>query len=148
MSKITSLWRWTPKTNMLTKPFLKAYIPLRRKNIYVGSLPWPRPPTQNFEMGVPTCWYLKMLKFAFPPTRNPNASQWNIGCVGSQTQISCVGHVHFSFYDVDFIRVGSHFSAEYGLKFDTQHRGLATGRQGLFLNSTCDTGPWQHYREF
>ena len=30
--------------------------------------------------------------------KTPNASQWNIGCVGSQTQISCVGHVHFMFF--------------------------------------------------
>ena len=92
-----------------------AYIPLRRKNICVGSLPWLRPPTLNFALAVPTCWYLKMLKFAlhptrilkfaFPPTRNPNASQWNIGCVGSQTQISRVGHVHFMFFCVNFICV-------------------------------------------
>ena len=33
------------------------------------------------------CWYLKMLKFVFPPTQNPNASQWNIGCVGCQRNI-------------------------------------------------------------
>ena len=46
------------------------------------------------------------LKFALPPTRNPKASQWNIGCVGSQTQISHVGHVHFMFLCVDFICVG------------------------------------------
>ena len=37
----------------------------------------------------------KNAKFALPPTQNPNASQCNIGCVGSQTQIICVGHVHF-----------------------------------------------------
>ena len=46
----------------------------------------------------------------------PNVSQWNIGCVGSQTQISRVGHIHFIFVCVDFIRVGSRFSVEYGLK--------------------------------
>ena len=33
-----------------------------------------RNPTQN-------------LQFAFYPTRNPNASQWNIGCVGSQRKM-------------------------------------------------------------
>ena len=37
-------------------------------------------------------------------TRNPNASQWNIGYVGSKTQNSCVGHVHFFFFF--FICVG------------------------------------------
>ena len=44
------------------------------------------------------------------PKQNPNASQWNIGCVGSQTQISCVGHVHF-FFLCRFL-----FPVEYGLK--------------------------------
>ena len=44
------------------------------------------------------CWYLKMLKFAFPPTQHPNASQWNIGCVGSLALGPCVGHVHFIFF--------------------------------------------------
>ena len=55
-----------------------------------------------FSLGIPTCWHLKTLKFALPQTRtqkfalppmqNPNACQWNIGCVGSPG----VGHVHFT----------------------------------------------------
>ena len=99
----------------------KAYIPLRRKttgvvanaNFGVGVHP-----TQNFVLAIPTCSYLKALKFALPrmrnikfvlpPTQNPNVSQWNIG--------SCVGHVYFFFFGVDFICVGSRFSVEYGLK--------------------------------
>ena len=40
----------------------------------------------------------QILKFALSPMRNPNASQWNIGCLGSQTQISHIGHVHFMFF--------------------------------------------------
>ena len=36
--------------------------------------------------------------FSHHPTQNPNASQWNIGWVGYQTQISFVGHVHFMFF--------------------------------------------------
>ena len=42
---------------------------------------------QNFMLGIPTCWYLKtlkfalaptrILKFALPRTRNPKTSQWN-----------------------------------------------------------------------
>ena len=36
--------------------------------------------------------------FSRHPMQNPNMSQWNIGCVGYQTQISCVGHVHFMFF--------------------------------------------------
>ena len=56
---------------------------------------------QNFAL--PNAKYSNMLVyfalddayFSRHPTQNPNASQSNIGCVGSQTQISCVGHVHF-----------------------------------------------------
>ena len=32
------------------------------------------------------------------PTQNPNASQWNIGCVGFQTPNFRVGHVLFMFF--------------------------------------------------
>ena len=38
------------------------------------------------------------LKFALPPTPNPNASQWNIGVVGTQRKHFRVGHVHFMFF--------------------------------------------------
>ena len=41
------------------------------------------PQHHNFALPIPTCWYLKTRKFALPPTPNPNASQWNIGCIGS-----------------------------------------------------------------
>ena len=71
------------------------------------------PQRHNLALEIPTCWYPKTLKFALtptqilkftlPPTQNPNASQWNIGCVGSQTQNFHIGHVHFTFFCVDFI---------------------------------------------
>ena len=87
----------------------------------VGQLPQ----RHNFALPIPTCWYLKMqknalpltqnLKFAIPPPRKPNAGQWNIGCVGSQTQISRVGHVHFIlFMSISFV-LDSQFPVEYGL---------------------------------
>ena len=38
------------------------------------------------------------LKFALPPTPNPNASQWNIGVVGTNRKHFRVGHVHFMFF--------------------------------------------------
>ena len=47
---------------------------------------------------IPTCWYLlRWVTQIFHVTqrKTPNASQWNMGCVGSQMQISCIGHVHF-----------------------------------------------------
>ena len=37
------------------------------------------------------------LKFAFYPTRNPNASKWNIGCVGSQCKILALA-MYISFF--------------------------------------------------
>ena len=55
------------------------------------------------------------LKFALPPTQNPNISQWNIGCVGSQTQISRVGYVDFIFFVLISFALGSQFPVEYGL---------------------------------
>ena len=76
----------------------KAYIPLRRKKVALGPGIGLVPQRHYFALGIPTCWYLKMLKFAFPPTQNPNTSQWNIGCVGSLALGPCVGHVHFIFF--------------------------------------------------
>ena len=38
------------------------------------------------------------LKFALPPTRNPNASLWKIGGIGSPTQNVRVGHVEFMWF--------------------------------------------------
>ena len=76
----------------------KAYVPLRRKQVALGPGVGLVPQRHYFALGIPTCWYLKMLKFAFPPTQNPNASQWNIGCVGSLALGPCIGHVHFIFF--------------------------------------------------
>ena len=59
---------------------------------------------------------MRILKLALPPTRNPKVSQWNIGCVGSQMQNDRVGHLHFLFFCVPFIRVRSRFSVESGEK--------------------------------
>ena len=55
------------------------------------------------------------IQFALPLMQSPNASKWNIGWVWSPTLNFRVGHVHFIFWDVDFIRVGSRFSVEHGL---------------------------------
>ena len=52
------------------------------------------------------------LKLPFSPTRNPNASQWNIGGVGS----SGVGHVYFMYISCIFhVHFIMQFSVEYGL---------------------------------
>ena len=47
------------------------------------------------------------LKLALPPTPTPNASQWNIGGVGS----SGVGHVYFMYISCIFHVVCATFSA-------------------------------------
>ena len=61
---------------------------------------------------------MRNLKVAFYPTRNPNASQWNIGCVGCQRNIFALS-MYISCYCVDFICVGhptqTRFFVEYGL---------------------------------
>ena len=64
------------------------------QNFCVGALPVGLDPQrQNSALGIPTCWYLKTRKFALSPTRNLNVSQWNISCLGFQTQISRIGNV-------------------------------------------------------
>ena len=85
----------------------KAYIPLQRKKVALGPGVGLAPQRHYFALGIPTCWYLKMLKFAFPPMQNPNASQWNIGCVGSMALGLCVGHVHFIFFVLISFALGS-----------------------------------------
>ena len=86
----------------------KAYIPLRRKTIRIVCWRWLGPPMPQFCV---TCTNMLVSKYTknlrYPqckfenlrhPMQNPNASQWNIGCVGFQTQKSCVGHVPFMFF--------------------------------------------------
>ena len=57
---------------------------------------------RNFTLEIPTLEFalapMRILKVALPPTRKPNPSQWNIGCIGSQTQNFQVGHVHFMLF--------------------------------------------------
>ena len=74
------------------------------------------PQRHNFMLGVPTCWYLKTLKFALPPTPTPNASRWKIGGVGSPTQNSCVGHVDFMLF--------VHFQLRWVAKANTISSGI------------------------
>ena len=87
---------------------LKPIFHCDTKKVALGPGVGLAPQRHYFALGIPTCWYLKMLnfafpptqniKFAFPPTQNPNASQWNIGCVGSLALGLCVGHVRFIFF--------------------------------------------------
>ena len=53
------------------------------------------------------------------PNAKPNATQWNVGCVESQTQISRIGHVLFIFFVLISFALGSqrelHFRWNMGL---------------------------------
>ena len=50
---------------------------------------------------------MRALIFASPPMPTFNASQWNIGGVGSPTQGAGVGHVHFMFFVLISFALGS-----------------------------------------
>ena len=64
---------------------------LRWRYQHVGILE----PTQNVKFA---SLRTQNVKFAFPPTPTPDASQWNIGGFGSPTQDFRVGHVHFMLF--------------------------------------------------
>ena len=94
-------------------PITKHFVTCRLKPIFhCDAKPFalgPRfgldPQRHNFALGIPTCWYLKMLKFALPPT--PNLNLPYLQCepqtpvieikvaLGPQPQNSRIGHVHF-----------------------------------------------------
>ena len=78
------------------------------------------PPTQN-------------IKFAFPPTQNHNASQWNIGYVGSMALGLCVGHVHFIFFVLISFPLGSRrkHSFQWNMGFRFGHFVLFKVLKGL-----------------
>ena len=94
----------------------KAYIPLRRNIPGVGGWRWAMPPTPKFALEIQTCWYILALPnakiFVSPDAKlkicvSPDASQWNIGGVGS----SGVGHVYFMYISCILHVVCASFSA-------------------------------------
>ena len=80
----------------------------------------------NFTLAIPTCWYLKTLKFALPPTPTPNTCRWNIGGIGSPMQNSRV-------YNVDFMLFVS-----LSLALGSQHKHNFQWNMGL--NTTAGHG--------
>ena len=106
---------------------------------------------QNFASGISTFWYLKKrkkivllplpnLKFALPPMRNPNVSQWNIGCDESPMQDFHVGHVHFIIF---MCRFHSRFSVEYELYCYVKNRQSVCPEKNRSNSPT--PGPY-HYK--
>ena len=102
-----------------------------------------------------SAFYLtRNLKVAFYPTRNPNASQWNIGCFGSLALGLCVGHVHFIFFVLISFALGSRrkhsFQWNMGLRVCSNKAHLAyfqvgcagftqTGRSCRPASAMCST---------
>ena len=113
----------------------KAYIPLRRKIPGIGGWRWTMPPRQNFALGIPIFWHYLMLKFAFSLTPTPDASQWNIGCVGSQRKmlalamyISCfLCRFHLRWYPTR-----TPFPVEYGLYSDAENANSSPSETACF----------------
>ena len=57
-----------------------------RRGLALGNAPDARILNRRYQH-VGIFWRYLMLKFAFSLTPTPDASQWNIGCVGSQCKI-------------------------------------------------------------
>ena len=107
---------------------LKPIFRCNAKPFTLGPCVGLDPQLHNFALGIQTCWYLKMLKFALPPTPNlkfalpptqtPNASQWNIGPqYGSPTQNLLALALYISFFLCRFhSRWVLFFSGIYALK--------------------------------
>ena len=125
----SGIWALTLLSSCLIKRISNILKPIFHQN--AKYLAWGAgvgqcPRRQNFALGIPTCWYLKCenlhyptpnLKFALAPMPNPDASQWNIGCVGSQPECCCWPCI-FHVFCVDFICVWyptrTPFPVEYG----------------------------------
>ena len=113
--------------------FTKAYIPPERKIPGVGGWRWAMPPTPDFcvtqrkiYQHVGIIWRYPrrqsptpILKFALPPTPNPDASQWNIAGVGSQRKMLALAmYISFFFcrFHLRLYPTRTQFPVEYGLK--------------------------------
>ena len=103
----------------------KAYIPLRRKTIRVGSSRWLRTP--QFHVGNTNMLVSKnALRYPWPKAKakivvTPNASRWNIGGIGSLTRGAGVGHVDFILF------------TSYSLALGTQREPSFQWNTGLIL---------------
>ena len=121
------------------------------------------PQRQNLALGTPTCWYLgangnpfcvlpdafnptRNLKFAFYPTRNPNASQWNIGCVGSLVLGLCVGHVHFICFVLISFALGGRrkHSFQWNMGFNNCNARLCSRLSNLAFSCIDEIENWSH----
>ena len=92
-------------TRFTRRVLLDAFYPTRFTR---RVLPDAFYPTRFTRRVLPDVFYpTRNLKFAFYPMRNPNASQWNIGCVVSLALCLCSWHVHFIFFVLISFELGS-----------------------------------------
>ena len=98
---------------LLKRPLYITFKPIFHcdaKALASGPCVGLHPQRDDFALLIPTFWYLKSRKHPMPnlnllyPTRNQNASQWNIGCV---VQNFRVGHVYFMFFVLISLSFGS-----------------------------------------
>ena len=116
------------------------------------------PQRHNFNLGIPTCWYLKMLKFALPPmlmlkfalppTPTPYTSRWNIGGIGSQTRGAGIGHVDFILFVSISFALGSQRkpSFKWNMGFRSHCIISTSGLHKCFsYTTTCSVSDIQQY---
>ena len=77
------------------------------KKVALGPRVPLAPHRHYFALGIPTCWYLKMLKFAFPPTQNIKFA------FSPDAKPLCVGHVHFIFFVLISFALGSRHKSNF-----------------------------------
>ena len=57
-------------TNTITRIFVKPIFHCDAKTLTLGRCIGQYPHRESFALGVPTCWYLKTLKFVLSPNAN------------------------------------------------------------------------------
>ena len=91
------------------------------QNFRVGALRWSRLPTPEFHVGDTNILVSKNTKICVTTGAkpeicvNPNASQWNVGGVGSPMQNFRIGHVHLFCVSISFA-LGPVFQWNVGFK--------------------------------
>ena len=96
------------------------------------------PQRHNFALGIPTCWYLKTLKFGLPPTLTPNTSRWNIGGVGSPKRAAGVGHIDFMLFTSYSLVLGTQCKPSFQWNTGLTHLTFGQRKQvkGAYLSQT------------
>ena len=111
----------------------KVYIPLQHKTTRVGVSHWFRPPTGPFHVEATNTLVSEKLhgsnasaSQAKASAKNPNATSWNIGCVGSSRIGAHIGHVDVMlFVSISFALGSKLFQWNMGLHIASHNAGAA-----------------------